>query len=371
MLVNEVQKALTYIRETQEIALFATMADARWYSAFGASPLFFVILPFIGILLTINALINAYKLVKASNKNLDQWSTLIISAICAVLGSVSLYGAALSAFIGFSFTAGPWFFLSSLIVAFTHQVIMMGINFYRAYESVTGSAQRMHFMQAALNNLFVLGILSAALGAVIFVMLLPTVAPVLGVSCAMTAAGCTLVDILWHMVPHNWKQAIKAGLYLGKPDVTENNKSQLQPACGVEQAKEATLEVNPNAHRLFTRFEYSNLVRDLDVAHASAYLTQMILRKIEAYGTKDAALRDEKTQNKLAVLNYLYDVVQGKTETQVSKRAILVKYPLAFQSFWVEKGDVEQLCDAVIVFQQKCILPPEQVLQEDIIPRFV
>lgn len=85
MLANEFHKAITYIRETQEVALFSTMADTRWYSAFGGSPLFFIMLPFIGILLTLNALMNAYKLIQASNKNLDKWFNLIISATCAFL----------------------------------------------------------------------------------------------------------------------------------------------------------------------------------------------------------------------------------------------------------------------------------------------
>ncbi|MDR3502717.1 MAG: hypothetical protein P4L79_09060 [Legionella sp.] len=352
MLVNEFHKAITYIRETQEVALFSTMADTRWYSAFGGSPLFFIMLPFIGILLTINALMNAYKLTKANNKNLDQWFNLITSATCAALASISLYGAVLSAFLGVSFAAGPWFFLSSLSLAFTHQTIMMGINFYRAYESWSDRSQRMHYAQAALNNLFVLGLLSAAVGSVLFIMLFPSVAPALGMACAMSAATLTLFDMMWHTLPHNGKVWIKGALHLGKSELFQNNM-QPQMAQGLRHGDKEAQEINPNHHRLFTRVAYSNEVKCMSVDQAGSYLTRIIQRKINAYGAEDIIPHDAKTKDKITVLSKLLTVISDKEDAPLSKDSLLEQSPFAFQSFWVEKGDVEQLSDAVIEFQKK------------------
>ncbi len=351
MLVNELQKAITYIRETQEVALFSTMADTRWYSAFGGSPLFFIMLPFIGLLLTINALINAYKLAKANNKNLDQWLNLTVSATCAVLASISLYGAVVSALLGVSFAAGAWFFLSSLSLAFTHQLVMMGINFYRAYESFLDRSQRMHHVQAAINNIFVLGILSAAVGSVLFVMLFPTVAPALGMACALSAATLTLFDMMWHTLPHNGKAWIKGMLYLGKSELSQNNMVH-QVGQGLRQGDEEVREINPNHYRLFTRVAYSNEVKRMDVEQASNYLAQLIQGKINAYGSEGLIPHDAKTKDKITVLNKLMAVLSNKENTPLSKENLIAQSPLAFQSFWVEKGEVEQLCDAVIEFQK-------------------
>ncbi|MFJ1267305.1 hypothetical protein ACD661_01900 [Legionella lytica] len=354
MLVNKFQKVITYIRETQEVALFSTMADTRWYSAFGGSPLFFIMLPFIGILLTLNALMNAYKLAQASNKNLDQWFNFIASATGAVLASISLYGAVLSAFMGLSFAAGPWFFLSSLSLAITHQTIMMGINFYRAYESEADRSQRMHHVQAALNNVFVLGLLSAVVGAVLFIMLLPSVAPTLGMVSAMSAAALTLFDMMWRTLPHNGKIWIKERLHLGKSELSQNNM-QPRVAKGVRLDVEEAQEINPNHHRLFTRFVYSNEVKGMTVEQAGNYLTHVIQRKINAYGDDTIAPYDAKTNDKIIVLNKLITVISKKEDALVSKDALIAQSPLAFQSFWAEKGDVEQLVDAVMLFQKQVI----------------
>lgn len=364
MLVNEFQKVITYIRETQEVALFSTMADARWYSAFGGSPLFFIMLPFIGILLTINALMNAYKLIQANNKNLDQWFNFITSATCAVLASISLYGAVLSAFMGISFAAGPWFFLSSLILGITHQTIMMSLNFYRAYEAWADRSQRMHYVQAALNNVFVLGLLSAAIGAVLFIMLFPSVAPILGIACAMSAATLTLFDMMWRTIPHNGKVWIKERLHMGKSELSQND-IQLQLAKGLIPGDEEAQEINPNHHRLFTRFVYSNEVKHLSVEQASNYLTDVIQRKINAYGDDTIAPYDAKTNDKINVLNKLLTIIPSKEGVLVSKNALIAQSPLAFQSFWVEKGDVEELVDAVRVFQKKLIDVPNLAHRRD------
>lgn len=49
------------------------------------------------------------------------------------------------------------------------------------------------------------------------------------------------------------------------------------------------------------------------------------------------------------LLKKLLSVLEYPAE--LSKKDVIAIYPLVFQSFWVEKGEVEQLFDAVMVFQ--------------------
>ncbi|MGC1183203.1 hypothetical protein [Legionella sp.] len=342
MLIGKFHKAVTYIRETQEVALFATMADSRLYSVFSVSPLFFIMLPFIAILLTINAIINSYYLSKANNKNLEQWSGLIVSVICAVLASVSLYGATISTFLGVNFTLGPWFFFSSLMTASIHQLMMFTINARSAYESLPGSAQRMHHFQAALNNLFILGLLFSAIGSVLFVILFPTVAPLIGISCALSTVVFTGLNIIWRIVPHIWKLAIKESINLGKPELVHNNVSS--SVLIHEDHKQ-----NPNHSRLFTRFDYSVKVREMDVESAQNYLNKLIISKKSLLESKQST-PDLKTRDKIAVLIMLQNTPPGSI---FSKKGLLETHPLAFQSFFAEKGDVEQIVDAFFILQEK------------------
>ncbi|CAM3495279.1 hypothetical protein [Legionella longbeachae] len=343
------QKAITYIRETQEMALFATMADARLSAAFRTSPLFYIMLPFIGFLLTLNALANGYQLAKANNKNFDRWLFFITSMTCAALASISLYGAALSEILSFSFAAGPWFFFSSLIVGLASQLVMIGVNLYRASESPKGSIQHAHYIQATLNNAFVLSLLTAVLGAVIFVMLIPTVAPAAGSAFAITALALTALDILWQVMPQNKKQKIKACFYISEPDLEQDaraNQKQVEMHANIKND-----EKEPQHHRMFTRCDYSAVIRKMEVNEAKNYLSALIQRKLDTF-EKNVSIQDEKSKDKVVLLKKLLNIIEYPA-IEISKKNIITMHPLAFQSFWAEKGDVEQLFDAVIMLQNK------------------
>ncbi len=344
MFVTHFQKAITYIRETQEIALFATMADARLSAAFSASPLFYITLPFIGLLLTINALINGYQLAKASNRNFDQWFLFATSAVCAVLASISLYGAAISMAFSFGFAAGPWFFFSSLIVALSHQLTMFGLNLYRAFESPKESIQRMHYIQAAFNNLFAMTFLASALGAVVFVLLFPIV-PAAGTVFAITAVAFTGLDILWRMTPYAGKQLIKGWFHLSKPDAIQDAMANQE----VLKLKNFT-EKEPKHHRMFTCRDYSAVIRTMDTGAIKPYLLVLIQHKLNRLG-QSIDPQNEKIKDKISLLKSLLNVMENPQE--ISKKDVLAKYPLAFQSFWTEKGEVEQIFDAVIASQDR------------------
>lgn len=358
MSVGLFQKAVLYIKEIQEAGLFALMANSRIFIIFSFTPLYYVMLPFIGLLVTVLAVMNGYHLAQASNKNFDKWFGFISSTTCAVLASVSLYGAALSTVYGVAFLAGPWFFLSSVVLASCHQLVMLVLNGYRAYESSEGSSQRMHYIQAALNNLFILGLLTAAVGTVAFVMLFP-IAPILGTVFALTAASLTLVNILWRILPHNWKQSIKGLLHLGKPELLE--QEPLHHSQESINIPDSSFNKEVTHHRIFTRFDYSTQVKAMDLKAGEAYLQRLILRKI-AVLQDDSLPRDEKNNQKAEVITAVSLALTR--HTAISKTTLLKQYPLAFQSFWAEKGDVEQLFDAALVLCDKY----EQGLKNNLTP---
>lgn len=341
MSLGVVERGTLYLKEIQEIGLFSVMVDSRLFLAFSASPFYYVMLPLIGLLFTVLALIQAYKLYQSSNKNFDKWSHFLVSSVCAVLASISLYGAVLSMALGFTFTLGPWFFLSSVLVAFIHQVTLFGLNLFRAYESIKGSGQRMHYIQAVLNNVFILSLLTAVLGAVTFVMLLP-IAPYVAAVFAASAVVLTAANIVWRLMPHHWKQAIKAQLHLGKPEVIQSESVNQTPES--LEASVVRLTEDTLYHRLFSRCDYSAEVKALGKEQGTDLLRRIINNKITILTDKS-----EKSTQKVGLLNKLLPMLSN--DEILSKTQILDEFPLAFESFWTEKGDVEQIFDAVIVCQ--------------------
>ncbi|STY29001.1 Uncharacterised protein [Legionella wadsworthii] len=344
MFVSHLQKAITYIRETQELALFTTMVDTRLSAMFRISPLYYIMLPFIGLLLTINAIINGYQLVKSSNRNLDRWFLFATSTVCAVLASVSLYGAAISTILNLSFAAGAWFFLSSLIVALIHQTAMFGINLYRALECPNKSIQRMHYIQASLNHLFIAALLTAALGAVAFTLLFP-IAPIVGMFFSLTAVLLTGINILWHMAPNSLKKTIKGWLHLNKPSLEEDARANQKELVKLKSFEEEV----PKHHRLFTCHDYTAVIRTMDMEEIKPFLSRIIQYKLSLLSERD--LENGQCQNKISLLKRLLQSLEN--HTPLSKKEMFFTYPLAFQSFFMEKGEVEQIFDAVADYHNR------------------
>ncbi|KTD51179.1 hypothetical protein [Legionella quateirensis] len=355
MVLGIVQKAIAYTKEVQDIGLFGVMADSRLFAAFSGSPFYYVMLPFIGILLTLSAAISGYQLALAENKNFDKWFGFIMSGVGAVLASVSLYGSVIASALNLTFAAGPWLFLSSVVLAGLHQGIMLGINAYRAYESLSGSVQRMHYIQASLNNAFILGLLTAVSGAITFVMLTP-VAPVLGTACALTALLITGVNLVWRMIPHNWKLSIKEFFHLNKPIVITIDQLDLSSIKTDIPDLRATLSIS--SQRLFSQIEYCSVLKSMELSQAHVYIKDIINRKIELLNSSSTP-QNEKNIQKADLLMHLSTQLDGKQS--ISKAELLSAYPLAFQSFWAEKGEVEQIFDAVMVLQDKY----EPVINDD------
>ncbi|EEZ95398.1 hypothetical protein [Legionella longbeachae] len=110
-------------------------------------------------------------------------------------------------------------------------------------------------------------------------------------------------------------------------------------------------EKEPQHHRMFTRCDYSAVIRKMEVNEAKNYLSALIQRKLDTF-EKNVSIQDEKSKDKVVLLKKLLNIIEYPA-IEISKKNIITMHPLAFQSFWAEKGDVEQLFDAVIMLQNK------------------
>lgn len=347
MFLNLFKKSVATIKDFHDLALFSIMSDEDLFFIFNGSPLYFAMLPMIGLLSTVMVLVNGFELSKANNKNFDRWFAFIVSALCATLASISLYGAVIASYYELSFAMGPWFFLASVSVAFAHQLTLLGLNCYRAYESLSNSAQRMHYLQAAFNNLYHLGIITAVAGALTFVMITP-IAPALGSACALVAAGMTVVNLLWKALPAVWRDNIKAHFDLDKPQFDKKMVYVFPPNLSAD--KKLSTEVEPQHSRMFTKRDLVAEIEDKSLEEGRAALQQFIQEKIRRYDSYPLP-HSEKNSQKKALLIELSSFLES--DCSFSRKALLKSYPLAFQSFWVETGEVEAIVDAARFLKNK------------------
>lgn len=343
MYSETVRKLALYVREIQEMGLYRIMADPKMFASFSGTALYFIMLPMIAILLTINAVINGIQLVQARNKNIDKWLQFIMSSLGAIATSVSLYGGVIATALGVTFAAGPWFFLSGIALGLINQLFFLGLNIARAVDSPPNSIERMHHLQAALNNAYVSLLLAVIIGVITFVLLSP-VLPLAGTICAFAAAGLIAAGFLWRLCPHRWKIGIKNALHLGKPDI---EKQYLSDKAEQKNSVEADAVKAEHFSKLFVRPDYSEQIRTMKLDKAIQHMKRVIANKMN---TLEESPNSNKTQQKLHLLR---DLKTSFTySTTVDKQDLAQKYPLAFQSFWVEKGDVEQITDAVVELEK-------------------
>lgn len=347
MFLNLFKKSIATIKDFHDMALLAVMSDEDILFIFNGSPLYFAMLPMIGLLLTVMALVNGFELAKAGNKNVDRWLGFLVSALCATLASISLYGSAIATYYELSFALGPWFFLASVAVAFTHQLTVLGLNCYRAYEASSKSAQRMHYMQAAINNVYHLGTITAVAGALTFIMLTP-IAPALGSACALTAVGMTAAHLLWKILPATWRDSIKSLLGFGKPKVVDNDAPKT--LSNLIMDKTLTVDAEPQYQRLFTKRDYSAEIQNQTFEQGVSFLQKIIKEKIQIYNAYPLP-HSEKNEQKKALLSTLSSSLDN--DCSFFKKRLSKAYPSAFQSFWVETSEVEAIVDAACLLKDK------------------
>ena len=337
MQLTKARTGLLYCKEFLQMTLFSGISNSHWIMAFNASPLSLLVKGFLGISLVLLALLQALQFILAANKNLDGLLGALSSLTSSVLSNVSLYSGILGRIFGFTFAAGPWFFVAGISIGLLYQLTMTGLNLYRAFSADPGSAQRMHYVQASLNNGFNILQMCIMLPAVILVMIAPVSPVAAGIFCLLVVV-LVAINCTWRLAPVDKKEQLKNTLGLGKPDES-NNLVETTPSPSM-----TSIKVSENhCPGLFSTSDYTANLKKLETHEAMHEYLQVCLEKKLA--KIDQGSVNLKNLNKKATLLRLQNVLSG-LEVMPSKIKLQNEHPGVFQSFWSDKGEVEQIVEA-------------------------
>lgn len=334
------RKFLLYLKDVQDIGFFTAMLDSRWLTAFKLTPFYQVLFPLLGISHIGLTVIELYELVKSPNKNIDRVSHLVVSLIGTTLSAVAIFGALIAGFMGTAFVAGPWFFLASMTLAIGYQSLMVLVNGIRVGVAPSGASGRATYLNAALGNAFMTAILLSVTGSLVFVLATP-VLPVLGALFSAITLAMVVSNLVWKLLPEQSKLKLKTYVHLHH-DEAENQKitpelEGPQKPCGISgsfwHAPDYTWEFY-KFHRAEGKTEYLSRIIEEKV------------EKLRQQNNPDSAVVTDK-------INALFDIQQElHSGVKVSKKELIEKYPLVFQSFWLDIGEVESIVNAVVSLQE-------------------
>lgn len=344
MSVSVIQKGLFYIKEVQEVVLFGVMVDARLYAMFASSALYYVMFPMLGFIFTAFAFINLYQLVQAKNRHAELYFNFIVSAIQAFCAGTSLYGGVIATLMGTTFALGPLFFQASILFGVAHQGLMLGLNLTRAYQAPKDSALRKHYLQAAMNNLFILALLGILTGTVVFCILAP-VSPYLAAGFAMATVAITLMAMGWRLAPDSLKQRFKKAIGLGKPvHEPEPVQDDYGLCCSSDVQALRTIDPLPHA-KLFVAPDYSEIVRRKPTY---AQKCDSVLFLIERKISELSNVSGDKALHKKAFLECLKRHIEGN-RLQKSSYYYNRFQADVFHSFLRDKSDTARILDAAML----------------------
>ncbi len=347
--IAKLQKGILYLKDAQDALLLAMLTSEDYFYFLLNSPLYFVLLPLFGIFLLALAALRGYQLTKAINKNFDGWFAFLTALSSAVLGSTAVFGYMIAAAFHLSFAAAPAILLASIVVTFSYQLIMAGVDFYRAKQSPAHSQQRLDYIKTGLQHLFLATLLILTATAVYLLILSPALYFV-GSACALTAAVLTLGHVFWRVIPAHWQQAIIRCIV----NIIPALKNLCQPT---EQAtintattnsspiKKAALTPVQHYDSLFVPPNYCDVVRNATLEEAQQYLQQVIEQK-NGLATSPKPQQQQQWQ----LLNYL-----TKSKSIFCLKQLAKDFPLAFQSFWTNKSEFEELVTAILMLHKKAV----------------
>ena len=319
------------MKEFPEVIFYGTMARQSWFVWMGASPLLLILMPMIALSLAGMAVLDIYLLIQAPNKNLDRWLRAVVAAMCTLLAGTSISSLMLGAMFGFTFAAGPWIYLSSVLLFGVSTFFNLGLSLRRVLESPANSPQRMHFLQGLIRQLNVLATVASVIGCVLFVLLFPVSVP-LASFFAISCTGMILMNIVWRFMPESYRERVKSWVGLVKPAyerVDECNDSALigetKPPCP------STVAFMP---RLFTAPHYLAQLRSLEEQRHIPFLKTCLQQYQERLqNTQTDAVR---VQSKRSCVSEMLENLIRLEKDEPIHCLKTEQYEELYQSFWRE-----------------------------------
>ncbi|MBA2650537.1 MAG: hypothetical protein H0U75_13275 [Legionella sp.] len=316
------------LRDLLLATMFSAFSNTTWLNLFKNSPISLINKASLGIVTLILASLQCYYFYHAVNKNFEGWFNTISTIISTGLTSLATYGELLAGLLGFGFAAGIWIFIAGLAVGMVNQLVEAGLNLHRSKQALHGSAQSKHYLQAAIFHGLNASSLGITITALIVSFIIP-VAPLVVTFICLSVVGFGLANIAWRFGSEGTKDRIKQGMGLAKPthEITLRQELKKFP------------ENNPSLQTIALdseATEKSNLKKQ-------QHLNTLLSEKLDGWQKNYQGVKIESKKKVVALLKSNITTpwnIPSKTE-------IATKYPKAFQSFWREKGEVEQLYEVV------------------------
>ena len=154
MIMHYLRTGFATIKDGLQAVIFSVLSNTKWLEAFNASVASKVTNPIFGLLMIALLILQMINMGYSTNITLESILGLTGNFLSTTFSSVSIFGGFISFLLGTTFALGPMFFLGALAVGFFFQFLQLALNIRRAYESEPGSTQRMHYAQAAANQVW-------------------------------------------------------------------------------------------------------------------------------------------------------------------------------------------------------------------------
>lgn len=324
----QLRKLVVSLKDVLLSFMFTAFSNPAWFNWFKFSPISILNKASLGIVTIVLACMQCYFFYQAVNKNFEAWSNTLSAVVGTGLTSVATFGEMFATALGLSFAAGIWIFLAGLMVSMVNQLIELGINLHRSLEAPKGSSQRKHYQQAAIQHAFNAMHIALTITSLACLMLLP-VNPVLVTGFCLAVVSFGVLNVAWRMGPKGAKEQLKQGVGLTKP-IHEPSFAFKKPH---------------HSNPLFTATDFISPIKTLSLEDQKTHLQLKIADKSSQLRMNTSL--SLKQENKIKVLELLSNALEDPIKLD-SKSVIAKHYIGAFQSFWREKSDVEQLYDAVM-----------------------
>ena len=356
------EKANGLVIDSSNSAMFAIFAKKKWLQLFDASPFKFVLLPLVGLGFVLNAVFAALGFSKMANKNITRTAGLIAIILGAMCASVSIFGGMLSELIWQApFLIGPYFFLSAVSIGLAFNLSQVIVSSIALAKAPKASIEHIQYKRNLINHLFLSGLLASIVLSVIFVMLAPTVAPVVGTMAAISSSIFCGLSFLYTCLPNGIKKSMDKALGLTVPavDMALTDDKSEQAKNEIVMARKQQVQIEKECHQsLFSRAYRKKVVHsyllDNKPSEAERYLKIELNTKLQKLDEKLVKMpNDVKHLDKKNLLLALQDSLDnGRVTTEEELNALYARFKNARQSFFTyEVGDVEDLVQAIMLFR--------------------